>query len=481
MIAAFDDLWDQTREAFAQRRTWRRGRHLALGALVGLGRQTVSGMVAATGQQFGDWSAFYRLFAHERFDSQALLAPARRAVIARLDPGAPLVVLMDDTLVRKRGRQIAGAGWRRDPLGPPFADNIIWAQRFLQLSAALPETAAGGQEGRARAIPIDLVHCPSPCKPSPRAAPAQWDHYRQTRAATKISQHGARHVAALRAAMDREGQHQRPLIVSADGAFTNRTVLAPWPERTTLVGRLRKDAKLYAPPAPADQAGRGRKRCYGAVLPTPEQMRQDPTIPWQPVRAFAAGRHFDFDVKVAGPVRWRPAGPRDLRLLIIRPLAYRLTQNGRLLYRSPVYLICSDPHLAPAQILQAYLWRWEIEVNFRDQKTLLGTGQAQVRTAAAAERVPVMIAAAYAYLHLALVISTARQGATSALPRPRWQKPQPGQRCSTQYALQLLRTQLWGQALGIGNFSDFVRRQQARTKSEKFIPDPACVLFYASG
>lgn len=28
------------------------------------------------------------------------------------------------------------------------------------------------------------------------------------------------------------------------------------------------------------------------------------------------------------------------------------------------------------------LWRWGIEVNFRDEKTLLGTGEAQVRTAA---------------------------------------------------------------------------------------------------
>jgi hypothetical protein len=28
----------------------------------------------------------------------------------------------------------------------------------------------------------------------------------------------------------------------------------------------------------------------------------------------------------------------------------------------------------------AYLWRWEIEVNFREEKTLIGCGQSQVRT-----------------------------------------------------------------------------------------------------
>ena len=66
-----------------------------------------------------------------------------------------------------------------------------------------------------------------------------------------------------------------------------------------------------------------------------------------------------------------------MKLVIIRPLAYRLTKNSRLLYRQPAYLICTDTELEIEKLLQAYLWRWEIEVNFREQKTLLGCGQAQ--------------------------------------------------------------------------------------------------------
>ena len=83
MIESFDSLWDQTRPAFKQERSWRRARALALGALVALGRHTISGMLNATGQQFVDWSAAYRLFALERFDTGALLAPARQAVLGR--------------------------------------------------------------------------------------------------------------------------------------------------------------------------------------------------------------------------------------------------------------------------------------------------------------------------------------------------------------------------------------------------------------
>src|ERR1039458_8519113 len=38
---------------------------------------------------------------------------------------------------------------------------------------------------------------------------------------------------------------QRQLLVSGDGSYTNRTVLRQLPERTTFIGRIRKDAKLF--------------------------------------------------------------------------------------------------------------------------------------------------------------------------------------------------------------------------------------------
>ena len=40
-------------------------------------------------------------------------------------------------------------------------------------------------------------------------------------------------------------------------------------------------------------------------------------------------------------------------------------------YRKPAYLICYNPHLPPQEILQAYLWRWEIEVNVRGETICL--------------------------------------------------------------------------------------------------------------
>ena len=53
--------------------------------------------------------------------------------------------------------------------------------------------------------------------------------------------------------------------------------------------------------------------------------------------------------------------------------------SARRLYTRPAYIICTDPDLPLEDILQEYVWRWDIEVNHRDEKTILGVGQAQVR------------------------------------------------------------------------------------------------------
>ena len=81
--------------------------------------------------------------------------------------------------------------------------------------------------------------------------------------------------------------------------------------------------------------------------------------------------------------------------------SYRLRKHSKVLYRKPAYLVCTDATLEIEPLLQHYLWRWDIEVNFRDEKTLLGVGQAQVRHPTSAHAVPALAVAAYALLSLA--------------------------------------------------------------------------------
>ncbi len=87
-----------------------------------------------------------------------------------------------------------------------------------------------------------------------------------------------------------------------------------------------------------------------------------------------------------------------------------------MLYRQLAYLICTDLGLSVEELFQAYLWRWEIEVNFRDEKTLLGCGEAQVRTENTVQEIPAFIVAMYAFLLLASHRAT-KNGNKSSLPR----------------------------------------------------------------
>ena len=436
-------------------------------------------MLSTSGQQFTDWSASYRLFERERIDPQVFFETARKTTMSFLDPQAPIVAMIDDTLVHKTGRAVAGASWHRDPLGPPFQTNLIWSQRFVQCSLALPEFD-DLRPGSARAIPIALRHAPTPRKPKRDAPEQQWVDYRQAKNIACLSRVGAQEIQALRARIDTDpAQAKRKLIVCADGSYTNRNVIKHLPAQTTLIGRIRKDCKLYALPEQPQQ-GRGRTRRYGQQLPTPEEMRQDLSLPWRKVRAWAAGRYFNFEIKSIGPVRWRPAGgERNLRLIIVRPLAYRRRKGARLLYRKPAYLICTDPNLDEAQLLQAYVWRWEIELNFREEKTLLGVGEAQVRTPAAVERVPSFQVAAYSFLLLA---ERMVRHPLERIPQPRWRRKEAKRtgRISTGELVRMLRAEIWGKALGVENFSGFVKQKRCATKPEKLENALSSAICYAS-
>lgn len=389
-------------------------------------------MLCAGAEQFVDWSAAYRLFAKERIDRQALFAPARSAVIERLRRDEPLVVMMDDTLIRKRGRKVHGTGWKRDPLGPHFCDNFVWGQRYLQMSAALPDRQC---HGRARAIPIDFIHAPSPGRPRKSAPDEEWRKYRAMQAQMKVSTLAVDKLGELRRQVE-----DRRIICSVDGGFTNRTVFRRIPEKTTLIGRIRKDAKLFSQPEEESGSRRGRRKFYGKPLPTPEETRQDENIPWRVVEAFAAGKRHHFEVKVMPRVRWKGTGERDVQVVAVRPLAYRPRKGARLLYRNPVYLLCTDPDLDLEQLIQAYVWRWEIELNFKEEKTAIGVGEAEVRTKLSVESAPALVVAAYAYMLLA---GTDERVKGKTLPRPKWQKALEGERISSQQMRSLFRAQLW--------------------------------------
>ena len=465
-------MFEGCRPAFKQSRTFERARSLAMGVLGCLGRCTITGMLSSNGNQFKDWSAAYRLFRGDRMDLGAIFGAVRKQVL-KLNPAQDgnIYAHMDDTLFRKRGKKVFGTSWLRDPLGPPFANNFIWGQRFIQVSLSLLENASPGPS---RAVPVDLVHCPATKKPGNGASEAELGIFRETQKKAKLSEVGAQRVIKLRKELDGDGYAERRLILSVDGSYTNETVMRKLPENVDMIGRIRKDSKLYAlPGAQAQKAG--RKRYYGEELPTPEMIRQNENYPYTAIKVWAAGKIRSFDVKVIKNIRWRKSGEKNLMLIVVRPVSYRLTKSSKLLYRNPAYLICTNPELEVKTLLQAYVRRWEIEVGFRDQKTLIGCGQAQVRQAGPVEKVPAFVSACYGMMLLAA--HETNMVKTVSLPGTKWYKDAARIRTTTGDILNRFRAEKWAESLRI-NFSDFVNIEKKMAKLEKLTNPVFSSLFY---
>lgn len=440
-----------------------------LAQLVCLGRHTVTGLLSTNGQLHRDWTADYRLYSCQRVDAAELFAQLLRGAEQALAKDQALTVAMDDSILRKSGRKIPGVGYRRDPLSPPFHVNFVRGMRFVQLSALVHQ-----QDGFDRMIPIDFQQAPLPARPAPKASAQQQQQYKRALAAANINTLGLERVRCLRRQLDAQPQSAaRHLRVVVDGRFTNAKLLKNVPPNTTLIGRIRRDAKLFW--LPQNQAATGRKRLYGQAAPTPEELLKDPSLEFESVQAQLGARSCQFRVKVLRPLRALQAGGhQELQLLVIAPLGYRLRKGSKLLYRQPAFLVCTDPALELPTLLQSYLWRWDIEVNFRDQKSLLGIGQAQVRNPKSVQSQPALAVAAYGLLLLA-----AAKANLQTLSQPKWRSDPEPKRLSTASLINLLRHHLWSASIK-SSFIHFCSHPPDDHNPEKLQPHLPSALFYAA-
>jgi hypothetical protein len=447
-----------------------------MSSLLCLGRHTVTGLLTTSGSQFEDWSATYRLFSQDRVPVPGIFSVVRRAIADQLPAGTPFRAVLDDSLLRRSGLHTPGVGWRRDPLGPRFQTNFVRAQRFLQISGAMP-----GTDGAFRLAPIAFLHTPTPPKPDRKATPDQVAQHRLDASSSRLTLYASRELMQVCQFLDHDhGRPERTLLLFFEVVYTNSTVLKQIPPRTICIGRIRKDAKLCFLPDPAPIKTCGRRLRYGALAPTPEQLRTDDAEPWVSMTFAHSGVSHPLRFKRRRNMMWRTTGVGQiLQLIVIAPLAYRLRKGSKLLYRHPAFLICTDSELDPRQIIEAYFQRWDIEVNFRDEKTLLGVGQAQVRNAVSVESAPAFAVAAYGMLLVSgqLAFGNSDHG---LLPQPKWAASSKGPRTSTQQLIHQLRAEVWGRGLGIESFSGFASNLPATAKPQKYPYPIASAVCYAN-
>lgn len=402
------------RSVFPQQRTFVRGVRQALGSLVCLGRRCLTRIIWTNGGQNSSWSAEYFLHSRCQWEPQQLFRPILKSALEYC-PQRLVGVALDDTKLRKTGRAIQQAFYQRDPMSPPFHLNLVLGLRFLQASLLVPlhRDAPVGT----RALPIRFQEVSRVKRPGKKASAAEMKQYKEAAKKQNLSRSFVEMGKHLRAELDQAGGDKKVLVLTGDGSFCNRTCFGEIPERSVLLARARKDAKLCF------GAAAGSRRFYGTEKFTPEQIRKDDSREWKTSEIFYGGMWRTVRYKEVAEVFWqRGAGKRPLRLIVIAPTPYRKKQSNKFYYRDPAYLLTSDLHSPVKELLQIYFDRWQIEVNHREEKDTLGVGQAQLWNVTSVPKQPVLAVAAYSALLLASIRAFGPERGEAYAELPKWRR-----------------------------------------------------------
>ena len=299
-------------------------------------------------------SAFHRVFSAACWSLDEL----GLAIFTRIEPWLsddPVLLSLDDTLARKRGRKVFGVGMHHDPLLSSRKTAVMnWGHNWVVLGVIV-------------SFPFRPGHYVS--------LPILFRLYVNQKTATqKRLRHRTRPELAVEMLDVLCKRHEnRRFHAIGDSAYGGQSVLAHLPANCDLTSRLVLNARLYAAPPVRKPGTHGRPRKRGQPLPTPRKMLEPRT------------RRLTLDLygrrdrsRVADQVARVYAVPqRPLRIVAVEPLS-----GGRRM--QAFYSTC---HEATAeQVLIGYARRWSIEVTFHDAKGHLGFEQPQGWTRKAVER-----------------------------------------------------------------------------------------------
>lgn len=375
--------WDQV---FPQDRTHTRAQSLALGMLCGVGQRTITRALCFLGHDQVDWSGDYKVFSRSPWKAEDLFDPVWEEAVT-LNTNNHLVIGVDDTGLRRTGKKVPKTAYMRDPMSPPFHPNLMWGHRFIQ-AVFLAPLYKKDPTCAARALPIAFKEATPVRKPKTNATPEVKAEYKKLRKEYNLSNQFCLMMAGMREKADQTGHRNKVIMIVADGSYCNKKVYQAKRDRTELLTRARKDLNLLS----------------GDVKLSPESFYKDEEE-FKTTQVFFAGNQIDIHYKEK-TVLWTRLGKKaqPLRLIAVQPLKYRLSKNAPLNHRSPAFLLTTDLTTPAEILLQYYFDRWEIEVNHRDEKSIVGVGEAQVWSSQSVARVPAFTVAAYSLMLLASIM-----------------------------------------------------------------------------
>jgi hypothetical protein len=334
---------------FLQQRTWRHAELLLIGAILAPGKRTVTSLLRITGlSRERRFTNYHRVLNRAIWDPHAAARLLLGLLITAFAPSGPVVLGIDDTIERRRGKRIAAKGIYRDPTRSSKshfvkASGLRWLG--LMLLAPIPWT------GRIWALPFLTVLAPSEryCLERGRR------HKKLTDWARQIALQVRRWLPG------------REIVLLGDSSFAALEFLVTLARHGLVaITRLRLDAALYEPAPPRRPGMVGRPRTKGARLPTLTEFLADRNTRWTRVTVPSWYGEGEREVEICSATAvWRHAG------LPVLPIRWVLLRDP--LHRfAPQALLCTDPAREPLQIVRWFVQRWQVEVTFREVRDHLG-------------------------------------------------------------------------------------------------------------
>jgi hypothetical protein len=355
---------------FVQRRTWRHAQLLLLGALLAPGQRTVSSILRIVGlrreRHFVNYHrVLNRAVWNSRHGARLLLGLLINCFVSK----GPIVLGVDDTIERRRGKRISAKGIYRDPVRSSQSFFVKTSGlRWLSLMLLAPVPWAR----RVWGLPFLTVLAPSErfCRTHNQRHKKLTDWTRQV---------------ALQA---RRWLPRRRIVLVGDSAFAVLDLLAALTRQGLVcITRLRLDAALYEPAAPRQPGAKGRPRKKGARLPTLPQRLEDPNTDWQSLTVCGWYGNTERRLEICSDTAvWYRAG---LPVLPIRWLLLRDPEGDF----EPQALLCTDPARDAHAIIGWFVRRWALEVTFRETRDHIGVEtQRQWSDQAIARTTPCLLA-----------------------------------------------------------------------------------------
>lgn len=411
------------RDIFNQERVYQRVVALLLAEIFVFAHHTITQLIMSLGMTEQDWSGWYRLFSHKRFNYDSASKVLFEETIKHVGVDETYVVGGDATQTPRSSRKMEGSGWLRNLRTPPFMLGIHAAQRWFNGSWLLP-----AENGYSRAIPIRWMPAfTEKSKPQAHSPCKEWE------AAVAF-------LKWLKQAFAQCGRADQAILMVADGSYDTLNLWKHLPDGVTLLARSAKNRVLFHLPSP--QTGRGRKRIYGERALSPQQIWQDRTG-WHKLELMVRGRTRHLQYKVSQPMLRRGAAHRPLFLIVVRGKKNKRTR------RIPLPFLVnavqdSNGHWQlpfPIETLLFWAWqRWELEVCHRELKSNFGLGNKQCWNPHAA----VLSVQWSAWVYSILLLAGYRTwGLANAPDVPtRWWRG--SQRWSLNTLWRAYRTALWG-------------------------------------